>query len=239
MPRAKNASRFRHSKKAKAAWERSSESRAASRGELGPSALAASVSPETSTQPPAAAGAHDDGEVKSIKYFGVAITPGDAREIAEIEAWDDETLQGIQDCRSPHDQWLISLVRSKKIFDKDREAASAAAVTARLERLAATAPARAAARRRYLERKRAERACAPPATRSSEARKRQRDTERARMRFLGDLGGKRPPPPTQPPGVHPPCFPTRAAAAAAAAEEEEEEEEAATSTLMSISSISS
>jgi len=74
----------------------------------------------TSTHPPAAAGAHDDGEVKSTKYFGVAVTPGDAREIAEIEAWDDETLWGIQDCRSPHDQWLISLVRQKKTHDKDK-----------------------------------------------------------------------------------------------------------------------
>ena len=63
--------------------------KAAARGELGRSARAALVSPETSTQPPAAAGAHDDGEVKSTKYFGVAITPGDAREIAEIEGWDD------------------------------------------------------------------------------------------------------------------------------------------------------
>ena len=57
------------------------------------------VSPGTSTQPPAAAGAHDDGEVKSIKYFGVAVTPGDAREIADIESWDDEALRGNQDCR--------------------------------------------------------------------------------------------------------------------------------------------
>ena len=85
----------------------------------------------TSTHPPAAAGAHDDGEVKSIKYFGVAITPGDAREIAEIEAWDDETLQGIQDCRSPHDQYIISLVRQKKTYDKDREVREAVAVAAR------------------------------------------------------------------------------------------------------------
>ena len=48
---------------------------------------------------------------------------------------------GNQDCRSPHVQWIISLVRQKKTHDKDREAASAAAVTARLERLAATASA--------------------------------------------------------------------------------------------------
>ena len=104
-------------------------------------ARAALVSPETSTQPPAAAGANDDGEVKSTKYFGVAFTPDDAREIADIEGWDDETLRGNQDCRSPHGQWPISLVRQKKTHDKDGEAAAAAVVTARLERLAATAPA--------------------------------------------------------------------------------------------------
>ena len=158
----------------------------------------------TSTHPPAAAGAHDDGEVKSIKYFGVDVTPGEMRALNEIEAWDDETLRANQDCRSPHDQYIISLVRQKKTHDKDREAMEvreAAAVTARLEWLAATAPARAAKRRLQRERERADRARAPPATRSSEERKRQRETLRARMQFLGELGGKRPPPPTQPPGV--------------------------------------
>ena len=161
----------------------------------------------TSTHPPAAAGAHDDGEVKSLKYFGVDVTPDEMRALNEIEAWDDETLRANQDCRSPHEQWVISLVRKKKTHDKDREAREvreAAAVTARLERLAATAPARAAKARAHLERKNADRARAPPATRSSEARKRQRETQRARMQFLGELGGKRPPPPTQPPGVNPP-----------------------------------
>ena len=101
------------------------------------------------------------------------------RALNEIEAWDDETLRANQDCRSPHDQYIISLVRQKKTHDKDREAREvreAAAVTARLERLAATAPARAAKARAHLERKRADRARAPPATRSSEARKRQRET---------------------------------------------------------------
>ena len=72
-------------------------------------ARAALVSPGTSTQPPAAAGAHDDGEVKCIKYFGMAVTPGDARDIADIESWDDETIRGNQGCRSAHDQDLISL----------------------------------------------------------------------------------------------------------------------------------
>ena len=135
---------------------------------------AALVSPEYPEPPPnpqpPQVGAHDDGEVKSTKYFGVAVTPGDARGIADIEPWDDGTLRGNQDCRSAHDQGLISLVSQKNTHDKDREAASAAAVTARLERWAATAPARAAARRRREERKRAHRARAPPTTRSSEAR---------------------------------------------------------------------
>ena len=133
----------------------------------------------------------------------------------------------------PHDQYIMSLVRKKKTFDKDREAREvreAVAVAARAQRLAATAPARAAKARAHLERKNADRARAPPATRSSEARKKQRETLRERMQFLGELGGKRPPPPTQPPGVvNPPPFSTRAAAAAAAAAaQEEEEEEAAT-----------
>ena len=160
------------------------------------------------------------------------------RALNEIEAWDDETLRANQDCRSEHDQWIISLVRKKKTFDKDREAREvreAVAVAARAQRLAATAPARAAQARARLERKNADRARAPPATRSLEERKKQRETLRERMQFLGELGGKRPPPPTQPPGVNPPPFSTRAAAAAAAAaaaqeeeEEEEEEEEAAT-----------
>ena len=142
----------------------------------------------TSTHPPAAAGAHDDGEVKSIKYFGVAVTPDEMRALNEIEAWDDETLRANQDCRSPHDQYIISLVRKKKTFDKDREAREvreAVAVAARAQRLAATAPARAAQARARLERKNADRARAPPATRSSEERKKQRETLRERMQFLG------------------------------------------------------
>ena len=56
--------------------------------------------------------------MKRLAYFGVAVTPGDAREIAEIVSWDDEALRGDQDSRSPHDQWLISLVRQKKTHDK-------------------------------------------------------------------------------------------------------------------------
>ena len=76
----------------------------------------------TSTHPPAAAGAHDDGEVKSIKYFGVDVTPDEMRALNEIEAWDDEALRANQDCRSPHDKWVISFVRKKKTHDKDREA---------------------------------------------------------------------------------------------------------------------
>ena len=79
---------------------------------------------------------HDDGEVKSIKYFGVDVTPDEMRALNEIEAWDDETLRANQDCRSPHDQ-------KKKTFDKDREAREvreAVAVAARAQRLAAVAP---------------------------------------------------------------------------------------------------
>ena len=141
----------------------------------------------TSTHPPAAAGAHDDGEVKSIKYFGVAVTPDEMRALNEIEAWDDETLRANQDCRSPHDQYIISLVRKKKTFDKDREAREvreAVAVAARAQRLAAAAPERAAKARAYLERKNADRARAPPATHSSEERK-----KGGRARCLAHLPG--------------------------------------------------
>ena len=129
MPRAKKPSK----RLSKNAWERSRDSRAASqKGERRAleeaHALRALHHPNSlhlsSTQPPAA-GAHDrdDDEMKRLAYFGVAVTPGDAsdaREIAEIEGWDDETLRGNQDCRSPHDQWLISLVRQKKTHDKDK-----------------------------------------------------------------------------------------------------------------------
>ena len=86
------------------------------------------------------------------KYFGVDVTPDEMRALTEIEGLDDETLRANQDFRSPHGQWIISLVRQKKTHDKDREdreameAREAAAVTARLERLAATALARAARR---------------------------------------------------------------------------------------------
>ena len=134
----------------------------------------------TSTHPPAAAGAHDDGEVKT-KYFGVDVTPGEMRALKEIEGWDDETLRANQDCRSPHDQYIISLVRKKKTFDKDREAREvreAVAVAARAQRLAAAAPERAAKARAYLERKNADRA---RARRLRHVRRRQeRDRERHR-----------------------------------------------------------
>ena len=75
------------------------------------------------------------------------------RALKEIEGLDDETLRANQDCRSPHDQWIISLVRQKKTHDKDREAREvreAAAVAARAQRLAAAAPERAAKARAHL-----------------------------------------------------------------------------------------
>ena len=97
------------------------------------------------------------------KYFGVDVTPDEMRALEEIEGLDDETLRANQDCRSPHDQWIISLVRQKKTHDKDKKARAAG----RVGRLAATAPARTAAAAAQKEKTKAERARAPPPTRAA------------------------------------------------------------------------
>ena len=94
----------------------------------------------------------------------------DAAELADIELWDEGTLRANQNTCSARVQGLVSIVRERRNAAK-RWCDGLARVAERrreiTERFAAEAPARAAAQAKRAEKKKAERALAPPRTRSS------------------------------------------------------------------------
>ena len=94
----------------------------------------------------------------------------DAAELADIELWDEGTLRANQNTCSARVQGLIAIVRQRRNVTKrwcDGLARVAKERAERAERFAAEAPARAAAKAKRAEEKKAERALAPPRTRSS------------------------------------------------------------------------
>ena len=116
-----------------------------------------------------------------------AMCAADAASVARMEAWPEEQLRSAQDLLSQHDQQLLSGVRLRRNADKVWRA-----VVARQEERyrkhdeehAAAAPARAAALARTREKRNADRARAPPPTRTSHP------MPAYVNRHLGHVGGK-------------------------------------------------